>query len=65
MLLTLLKFFRNEFDPDGRNLDVFFVLTMHPMFKRQAKFYVKPFLGHITFMVTIMSCLSSSVIYHN
>ncbi len=39
-------------------------LTVHPTFRRQAKFCVKPFLWHIAFMVASISC-PSSLIYQN
>ncbi len=40
-------------------------LIVHPTFRRQVKFCIKPFLWHIVFMVENMSCPSSSVIYQN
>ncbi len=49
----------NEFDPKGRQRCLF--LTKQQMFRRQAKFCVKPFPGHSAFMVGSMFCPSSSV----
>ncbi len=49
----------NDFDLEGRNIDVF-LWMVHLMFKRQAKFCIKPFLENITFIVVSMFCPSSS-----
>ncbi len=44
---------------------MFSSLTEHPMFRRQAKFCVKTFLGHIVFKGERMPCPFSWVIYWN
>ncbi len=65
--ITSLNFFRKkayEFHPDDRIMDVFFFDCASNV-QRQATLCVKPFLGYMTFMVTTMSCPSSSVIYQN